>query len=629
MMISRRNYVMLTAIMLVILFMFQAAGVAKNRLNDAQTNEYADENRTELRAADAFTTDQKLQKLRASSDDAEQESSNSRLIVFVGDGQKSRVIDTVRQWCTYSKRALIACATAAQALEYQEQTELLLVDTQTIDIAQETPLLNEAAAAGSAIVLCNLPDVSVVAANAELEKLCGIMTVYEQAADIRGVMLFDGFLLGGEQVYMQEKPEELYRQDMELTVPWYLTLSANKSYMVGLLDDLKLLDGELDNEYAPNLIWRTSGAGAPVFVVNGDFMEDATGIGILEAMAYELHEYEIYPVVNAQNLSVVNYPSFADENSEEMMERYSRELPSLYRDVIWQSISSVAERSRSRITALLSPQYDYTDGNEPSSDAFTYYARLLREKHMELGLSLDQISDVPLEEKVASDLSFLNENLAGYEYRSIYMPVTDADSYALLHDADGLSGITTVLSDYDEAEPLLSYEGDCCVQRSTNDAFRHTNTDDLRMRAVESALGYTSVILNMKRAAYPQSEDDSWERLYEHFSSNQLTYWEGYEAFDKTTLSESDVRVRRFLNLDFSEERKGQTLTVSIGQFEENAYFILRTHGERITEAEGASYTEIEEHAWLIHAQAEQFSLTLEKDGAVEYDGAGAADVKE
>ena len=90
---------------------------------------------------------------------------------------------------------------------------------------------------------------------------------------------------------------------------------------------------------------------------------------------YELHNYELYPIVNAQNLSVANYPSFANENSQEIQKRYSRELPSLYRDVIWQSMSSVTERNRSKTTALLAPQYDYTDGNEPLADTFTYYAR--------------------------------------------------------------------------------------------------------------------------------------------------------------------------------------------------------------------------------------------------------------
>lgn len=614
MMISRRNYVMLTAIMLVVLFMFQAAGVAKNRLNDAQTNEYAQENRTQLQADSAFTTQEKLRKVQQSAQQNGTAVSNSRLEVFVGDAKSSRVLETVRQWCTYSKRALIETETVEQALEYQDQCEMLLIDTQTIDLNTEVPLLQEAASQGSAIVMCNLPDVQTVAKSPQLEALCGIMTVYEPQAQIKGVMLFDGFLLGGEQVYMQEEPEEMYRQDMNLTVPWYLTLTANKSYMIGLLEDLKLLDGEMDNEYAPNLIWRAGGLGGSVFVVNGDFMEDVTGIGILGAMAAELHDYEIYPVVNAQNFSVVNYPSFADENSQEMMKRYSRELPSLFRDVIWQSLSSVSERSRSKTTALLSPQYDYTDGNEPSVDSFTYYARLFREKRMELGMSLDQISDVPLDQKIERDLAFLNENLQGYEYRSIYMPNTDAESYALLDAGQGLSSVTTVLADYDAHEPLLSYEGSRCVQRATNDAFSHTNTEDLRMRAVESALGYTSVVLNMKRAAYPQSDEDSWERLYDRFSSNQLTYWDGYESFDKTTLSESEVRVRRFLNLDFAESRNADVLTVEAENFEESAYFILRTHGEQIAQADGAEYVRLENDAWLIHAQAEKFSLTLEKE---------------
>ena len=60
MMISRRNFAMLTAIMLVVLFMFQATGIAKNRLNHAQTNEYALENRTDMQSENAFSPDAQI-----------------------------------------------------------------------------------------------------------------------------------------------------------------------------------------------------------------------------------------------------------------------------------------------------------------------------------------------------------------------------------------------------------------------------------------------------------------------------------------------------------------------------------------------------------------------------------------
>lgn len=454
----------------------------------------------------------------------------------------------------------------------------------------------------------------------ELEELLGITAIYDYDVELTGVHLFDGLLLGGERIYQAKEPGEERKQDMDLTVPWYLTLNGNKSYMIGLLDELKSQNGDIPDEYAPNLIWRTTRVGGgQVFVVNGDFMEDIAGIGILEGMMSELHTYELYPIVNAQNFSVVNYPSFAQENSEEIQKRYSRELPSLYRDVIWQSISSVTERSRSKTTALLAPQYDYEDGNEPSADALTYYARLFREKRMEIGLSFEQISELPLQEKVAGDIAFLNENLEGYEYRSVYAPELDEQARDVLKLGDELLEITTVLTDSGSGD-LLGYLDGKCIQRATNDAFSHTYSENLRMRAIESALGYTSVILNMNRVAYPKTDADNWEKLYEEFSANLLTYWKDYTDFEKTTLSESDVRVRRFLNLDFAESRNGDAVTVSIQNFENEAYFILRTHGESPIEVQGGSFLELEEDAYLIRGQKDELVIKLQDDDTLKYD---------
>ena len=348
MMISRRNFAMLTAIMLVVLFMFQATGIAKNRLNHAQTNEYALENRTDMQSENAFSPD----------------AETDRRVLFVADEKTSSVAATVREWCTYSKRGLVMVENVEDCAPYLNSAEVLLVDSTALDFDRDVVVLQGYVDQGVSVIFCNLPDVTVVGNHVELEELLGIRGIYNPQVKLTGIQLFDGFLLGGMQIYKAEKPEEQELQDMDLTVPWYLTVNGNTAYMVGLVDDLKSQDGEVENEYAPGLIWRYSGRNGSVFVVNGDFLEDVTGIGILEAMMYELHDYELYPIVNAQNLSVANYPSFANENSQEIQKRYSRELPSLYRDVIWQSMSSVTERNRSKTTMLLAPQYDYTDENE-------------------------------------------------------------------------------------------------------------------------------------------------------------------------------------------------------------------------------------------------------------------------
>ena len=47
-MISRRNYFVITIMMLILLFMFQFTGVMKERLNEYDVNEYVDSARTLL-----------------------------------------------------------------------------------------------------------------------------------------------------------------------------------------------------------------------------------------------------------------------------------------------------------------------------------------------------------------------------------------------------------------------------------------------------------------------------------------------------------------------------------------------------------------------------------------------------
>ena len=62
---------------------------------------------------------------------------------------------------------------------------------------------------------------------------------------------------------------------------------------------------------------------------------------------------------------------------------------------------------------------------------------------------------------------------------------------------------------------------------------------------------------------------------------------ENFTGFDSTTLSESNTRTRTFLNLDFSETRTDDKITLKTS--ESGSWFILRTHGEEIEEIEGGT----------------------------------------
>lgn len=117
--------------------------------------------------------------------------------------------------------------------------------------------------------------------------------------------------------------------------------------------------------------------------------------------------------------------------------------------------------------------------------------------------------------------------------------------------------------------------------------------------------------MDVSRLAYPQTESDTAEILLEKFSANVNTYWKPFRAFEGTTLSESDGRIRSFLSLSYEESRKDNQIALKKSGTDETAWFLLRTHNECVKQVEGGSFQKVEEDAWLIQAEKENVTITL------------------
>jgi hypothetical protein len=487
---------------------------------------------------------------------------------------------------------------------------LLLLTSQALSGSSDYAQLYQLAKDGQSMVFCDLPDIQTVIQSETLKELLGIQYAMAESTDLTGIQLYSGFLLGGDVIYEMDDSEEQEKwQDFTLSAPWYVVLSGVKTYMIGMVDESML--SFIDNEYLPPLIWRNSLEEAKIFVVNGDYMSDAAGIGILEAMMAELLEYDVYPVVNAQNVTVANYFGLAEENGETMQEIYSRNQREVFRDIMWPGLMSVATQGQWRMTCFFMPQYDYYDDEFPRIDDYLYYLKQLKEQDSETGISLETRSDITLQEKVDADQQFFQSTGCDYPFSAAYVTASEREAFSTL----SLPEIRTLSSPYEADIPLLSYDSDnVTYQSTTTDGFTHTYLEDFRTHALETALAYENVLIDMKRISWPQDENDRWEKLSDDFARNLCTYWKPFEMFERTTLSESDARVRRFLALDYEDERTDDTIHLTISNFSEEAYFILRTHAEEIDEVEGGTFTEIEDGAYLIQAEREELSIRLKPD---------------
>lgn len=607
-MVSRRNFFSITIMMLVLLVLFQFSLVLRDRQNTYDTN--ANLSRRVSDGEEAWSQE------TSRTSEYFWEKKN---IIFIGNASGS-MGTAVTRWGTYIKQPVSSYDSLA-AFEEGEETlpQMLILESETYALGENLVKLRKLVKQGVILVFGCLEDPKVLAENESLRKFLGIRSIVSETTELNGVRLFAGLLLGGESVYeTPEKEDEKKRQDLELTVPWYQVGSGTKTYMVGLLPEES--EANVKNEDLPTLIWRNGMDNGSVFAVVGDYLKDSSALGLLDGMLAEASDYTIYPIVNAQNLSMVDFPVFADENSGEIQRLYSQRTTGMVRDIMWPSLISITEQSGMKMTCFVEPQEDYLDGIEPNGSNMEFYLKQMKEQEAEAGLSLQYKAADSLADKLERDADFLKSTGSSYVYGAAFADQAELNEVWELTDSSLLKNVSTVTCGYTEDYPVVSYGTDSItLQCATSDGMNYTYRGDIRMKSIESALGYTNVMLNMQAIYWPERETDRWEIMQKQFASNLLTYWKNFSCFSNTTLSQSDARVRTFLKLDYKYSREDDEIMLETSEAESS--FILRTHGEEVEEIEGGSFERIEENAYLIYAEDTTVKIQVEAPDLSDYSG--------
>ena len=603
-MVSKRNFFSIAIMMFVLLFLFQFSMVLRDRQNTYDVN-----SNLTARTADGKNAWEK-QKI----DLTAKIETDRNYVLFVGDASGA-MAQSVERWCDYAKWNFAQCNSMDEFTQKLEKLPgMLILESEKYALGDHLKELEKLIRKGVIIVFGCLENPQNIENNEELQDFLGIYKVASEKTELTGVKLFEGLLLGGEVVYETPKEaEEKERQDLQLEAPWYQVGSGTKTYMVGLLDQTKM-NRSVNNEDLPTIIWRNGIEGGSVFAVVGDYMKDSTALGLLDGMVAEASEYYLYPVVNAQNLSMVNFPAFANENNEKMAELYGQQVTGIGRDIMWPSLVSIVEKGGLKMTCFMQPQADYQDEAGADSKDLVFYLKQMKEQSAEAGLSLQYKKADSLKEKLDQDAEFFQKADSSYQYGAAFTEEQNLDQVKDLMDTELLKNVNTLVCEYTEQEPVISYYTDeVTLQTVTSDGMNYHYSDDIRMRSIQSALGYTNVMLNMQDIFWPERETDRWQIMQKHFSSNLLTYWKNFTVFDSTTLSESNTRTRTFLNLDFAQSRTENEITLQTS--EPGSWFILRTHGEEIADVEGGTWTEIEEGAYLIQAAEPMIRIQVKTAG--------------
>lgn len=603
-MLSKRVYFTVSSLMMLVLFMFQFSGIIRKKYNNFDENKYAVSEKNDLNNNNVFTV---------LTDEDKVVKSISGYIVYIGD-INTKTGNTVYEWCNYTKRNLLVYKTVSQYHRYNEKyPDAVLIDSDYVNIDSDIDTFSLLTDYGINLVFCTLPSYSAISENQRFEQLCGI-SPHRESVNASGLKLYSGFLLGGEAWYTKENDPDVKFQNMKLTMPWYNTSNATKTYMSAVVESE---DGsKIDNEDQPAVIWRKSHDHAYVFCINGDYIKDISGIGILTAIMSESKDLDIYPVVDSQSVIVNNFPMFSFENDDAVEKYYLRNTSSLLENVIWPDISNLAESTGARFTFMAAPQINYSDNNFVSVREMDYFFRLFSEISSEAGLTTTRDDATSIDEKLTADAGIFSNYLSNYKFTSIIARKDELENVLSSKNSliDDVNTIVTDSQDYGGTK-LFSYVNDNVINVEcpvTSD--KYTYSDDFRQRCFQTALAYTNIEFNMTGVCNPDDEKELWNEEIKLKSTALTSYMKNSKMFTKCSISQADKRIREFMAADYSYKQNSSYVSLDITGAQDTARFIVRLRTGEVENVSGAVCTKVEKGVYLITAQSKHVEMTIKTE---------------
>lgn len=603
-MLSKRVYFTVSSLMMLVLFMFQFSGIIRKKYNNFDENKYAVSEKNDLNKNNVFTV---------LTDEDKVVKSISGYIVYIGD-INTKTGDTVYEWCSYTKRNLLVYKTVSQYHRYNEKyPDAILIDSDYVNIDRDIDTFSLLTDYGINLVFCTLPSYSEISENQRFEQLCGI-SPHSESVNASGLKLYSGFLFGGEAWYTKENDPDGKFQNMKLTMPWYNTSNATKTYMSAVVESE---DGsKIDNEDQPAVIWRKSHDHAYVFCINGDYIKDISGIGILTAIMSESKDLDIYPVVDSQSVIVNNFPMFSFENDDAVEKYYLRNTSSLLENVIWPDISNLAESTGARFTFMAAPQINYSDNNLVSVREMDYFFRLFSEISSEAGLTTTRDDATSIDEKLTADAGIFSNYLSNYKFTSIIARKDELENVLSSKNSliDDVNTIVTDSQDYGGTK-LFSYVNDNVINVEcpvTSD--KYTYSDDFRQRCFQTALAYTNIEFNMTGVCNPDDEKELWNEEIKSKSTALTSYMKNSKMFTKCSISQADKRIREFMAADYSYKQNSSYVSLDITGAQDMTRFIVRLRTGDVENVSGAVCTKVEKGVYLITAQSKHVEMTIKTE---------------
>ena len=264
------------------------------------------------------------------------------------------------------------------------------------------------------------------------------------------------------------------------------------------------------------LIWRTFYDNGMIFVINGDFLSDFSFTGILTGILGMNKDVYYYPVINAGLFSIDALPYYGDENSENVLKAYNRDIVQFQRDIMWSDLMSIVKRLNVKMTFF---PYIGNGQDAIESKLISYFGKEIIVNGCEWGYYPSRYIDKFFPEyKMQTELhhgtadstsrmSFNKQDFGYYNNSSVSLPII-SNGYDL------------------------------------------TRGEVYKAFSVASGLGYISHYVDMKEILQNPEPSDKWTQFKLDFVNSVYPITKTYEHFSFSTATDVAKKVSVYLNCD-------------------------------------------------------------------------------
>ncbi|MGB8452026.1 MAG: DUF2194 domain-containing protein [Anaerocolumna sp.] len=483
--------------------------------------------------------------------------------------------------------------------EELKNTEVIILASYNISDAYNLETVQKCMNKGINIIM------AIVPGEIELDKdwcsFLGIKTL-NGGLNQEGISIFSDFLIGGKHDYPK----------LKLDIQNIKVLSNCKTYIAGFPKDN---NGEESSGDIPDILWRNVYSGSQIYVVNGSFFDNGNGIGIICSIFSQMYEDFIYPVINAKALLVNNAPYLSNENGNEMQKRYARNSQRFLEDIVLPDIIALCMSTKNVPTfyAVSSLDGESTYGNELNTPVLSIVNGELKKIGGEMGISVFDRTDINVEEKTTEAINlFKNQLGSDYEFNSLYFKNHDNLNDTLVNSVNKLTTVHSLVSPWDEGTTFSHYNRDVINIPVITEGFTYNDEDLFKLHSLSTALGVIIQGIDMNDIVYPESNSYDWTNAYVDLTSATDTYLAGYKYLDGLNITGVESRVSRFLDSKPNIIQENNSIKISIYNFQEEVFFILRTN-KKVADINNGNAERIEDNAYLISANGADVTITLKE----------------